>query len=202
MHVQTAFMALALLAAPFQLVCAQTTGDDAGSSASMFLSNATHNAPQATDIEVPISLNWKCSVDTSGQNQQHLVASPVVDEDTVYFFVGQRMYAADRLTGTLKWPQPLELGGIVDSTPVVADGKAIFGCRDGRVYFVDVATGTKVGEFNTAAHQRGAAKPPPGASTTNSVQSSPLYHDGKIFIGADSGWVYALDFEKIGRAHV
>jgi len=197
MQLQAAFMALALLATPLQLVCAQTADDAAQPSSSMFLGNAAHSPVAATNIQVPISLNWKCSTSEGGQQTlQHLVSSPALDETSVYFFVGQRMYAADRVTGSMKWEKPLEVGGIVDATPVITGGKAIFGCRDGRVYFVDTKTGVKTGEFNTVAKHKGAAKPPPDASTSANVQSSPLYHDGKIYVGTDNGWVYALDFES------
>jgi outer membrane protein assembly factor BamB len=66
--------------------------------------------------------------------------------------------------------------GKVDSSPVVCDGKIVFGSEDGRVYIISLDKGKELWDFEI------------GESTT----SSPAVVNGHVIIGADDGRVYCF----------
>lgn len=166
----------------------------------MFMYDAARTGIAPEPLAVPLALNWKhTAVEPGAQMGENYVASPAVDDTSVYFFLGRNMHAVSRRTGAAKWERPLELPDEVDSTPLVKDGLAVFGCRDGRVYFVDVTrtTGRIVGNFDLRRQREEFVIPgaPEQPTVRPRVQSSPLYYDGTAFFGGDDGWVYAVDLE-------
>jgi outer membrane protein assembly factor BamB len=188
-----------LLAALFSCACAAVAQEATQPGAFMLGYDASHSGYSPNPIAAPFALSWKYT--PSGVQPQKMTASPAVDADSVYFFVGKSMHAVKRLTGAPKWEKPLDLPDTVDSTPVIVDETAVFGCRDGKVYFVDVngkdkagkPAGRILGTFDLAQSHKGFAVAGGGTATTPRVQSSPAYADGWVFFGADDGWLYAVD---------
>ncbi|MBC7289598.1 MAG: PQQ-binding-like beta-propeller repeat protein, partial [Armatimonadetes bacterium] len=76
--------------------------------------------------------------------------------------------------GVELWRQ--QIGGVVDSSPAVADAKAYFGAHDGCLYAVDAATG------QVQARLRLAPK----------IFSSPALVEGRLYIGASDGRLYCI----------
>ncbi|WP_040406440.1 PQQ-binding-like beta-propeller repeat protein [Amycolatopsis nigrescens] len=90
-----------------------------------------------------------------------------------------KFYATDAKTGVTKWTFDLaSVGGgpaVVLDSPTVARGKVYFGDDRGYVYALDQRTGKPVWAKDFDEH--------PTARHT----SSPLYHDGRIYLGSSSG---------------
>ncbi len=193
----TAVALLILLASCAAMAVAQATTP---ATESEFLYNSQHSGVAPSPITVPIPMNWKFTVPVpAGAAPQHVIATPAVDQDTVYIFVGANLYAVRRDNGAAKWKQPLTMPNMVavDSTPLVRDGVAMFGGRDGQLHFVELQAdqGARIGFLDLKI----AHRPLPGVTLTPDeqnpkIQSSPMYHDGKVYFGGDDGWVFALDF--------
>ncbi|NSW58404.1 MAG: PQQ-binding-like beta-propeller repeat protein [Armatimonadetes bacterium] len=197
MRVTVGLLALAVFAVLTGPALAQSrvTGAAPAGPDSMFLGDPSHSGGSPAQLTVPLVLSWKHTVEPNTDNVEHVVASPAYDDDTVYFFVGNNMYAVWKDSGAKKWDAPLALPDRVDSTPLIKDGVAVFGCRNGIVYFVELGakSGSFAGEFNIAREHTKLPKSPEEQAIPPRVQSSPLYHDGKVYFGASDGWVYALD---------
>jgi eukaryotic-like serine/threonine-protein kinase len=127
-------------------------------------------------------------------------ASPVAAQGRV--FVGAEngnLYALDAKTHGLLWLYHAR-GGIA-STPAVADGIVYFLDRAGDVHALKAADGSPLWTFRTqgeavfAAHgmfglpRDGQPVPDPW----DVYLSSPLVHDGKVYVGSSDGHLYALD---------
>lgn len=74
---------------------------------------------------------------------------------------------------TTKLPAPIE------SSPVTFNNKLFVGCLDGKLYCLDIKTGTMLWNFET--------KGP--------IYSSPSVTEAKVVIGSNDGYVYCLDTE-------
>lgn len=66
------------------------------------------------------------------------------------------------------------------SSPVVAEGRLVVGCDDGRVYCLDSASGAPLWSF----------------ATEDVIEAPALIHEGSVYIGSSSGWFYALEIES------
>jgi outer membrane protein assembly factor BamB len=127
-------------------------------------------------------------------------ASPVAAQGKV--FIGAEngnLYALDAKTHGLLWLYHAR-GGIA-STPAVADGIVYFLDRAGNVHALKAADGSPRWAFRTqgealfAAHgmfglpRDGQPVPDPW----DVYLSSPLVHDGTVYVGSSDGHLYALD---------
>jgi outer membrane protein assembly factor BamB len=87
----------------------------------------------------------------------------------------KKLYAVEAETGREKWH--FDTGGIVRSTPAVADRLVFIGSYDHHVYAVDAAGGALRWKFDTL----------------QAVVSSPLVANGTVYIGSRSSDLLALD---------
>ena len=62
----------------------------------------------------------------------------------------------------------------MDSSPVICGDRVIVGSGDGRIYMLDINSGSEKWSYEIGA----------------AVSSCPAIADGKIVIGADDGFVY------------
>ncbi len=79
-----------------------------------------------------------------------------------------------KLTG-LKWK--FHTGGLILSSPAIANGLAYVGSTDGNLYAVDLNSGAMKWKFETKAR----------------VVSSPAVAGGLIYFSSYDGWFYAVD---------
>ncbi|WP_045742661.1 PQQ-binding-like beta-propeller repeat protein [Actinoplanes rectilineatus] len=120
-----------------------------------------------------LKLKWAFAYPKTGAPAK---SQPAVVGGVVYFGgPDARFYAVDARTGATRWSFALPSGGVTQDGPAVAKGKVFFGDSSGFVYALDQRTGALKWSRDTETH-------PAGMHT-----SSPLYHDGKIYIGASSG---------------
>jgi len=126
-------------------------------------------------LKLPLALNWEFV----GNKFDNNPAAPIVVDGTVYFACGDRVYAVDLATGSLKWKYPSDqgLGGSVRGTPAYHDGSIYFGAGDENLYCLDAQTGG----FRWAYRVRGAIRCPP------------VILDDMIYIGADDESLYAIE---------
>lgn len=127
-------------------------------------------------------------------------SSPAVADGVVVFVSRDgNAYAVDAATGAERWkfatggerwyegkgvnfmsPRAQTVPDVWDlfhSSPVVWQGKAIFGSGDGAVYAVELATGKQAWRHRTG----------------DVVHASPAVADGRVFVGSFDSWFYALD---------
>jgi len=91
---------------------------------------------------------------------------------------GERRFEARGLHGLQPRNQTFpDLYDVYLSSPLVVDGKVVFGSGDGHVYAVDAASGKLAWKF----------------ATGDVVHASPAYADGLVVIGSWDGRLYALD---------
>ncbi|NOT30675.1 MAG: PQQ-binding-like beta-propeller repeat protein [Planctomycetes bacterium] len=66
------------------------------------------------------------------------------------------------------------------SSPVVAEGRLVVGCDDGKVYCLDAASGEERWTF----------------ATDDVIEAPALIHAGSVYVGSSSGWFYALELAR------
>lgn len=114
---------------------------------------------------------------TDGSSVLH---TAVADERAVYFGVvsgytsNAELHAADLATGKLLWKR--KLGGVTDSSPLLAGGRLLFGLHDKEFHIADTNGGNDL-----ATVQIGAK-----------LYSSAACSDGRVFIGGGDGRLYCL----------
>lgn len=112
-------------------------------------------------------------------------ASPALSNGKLYIggsFV-TTFYCYDAKDGSLIWKNE-EMGGAIDSSPVVADGKVYFGTQEtsGTIYALDAEDGSIIWNYTLPDI--------PGAGCN--VASHPSISDRTLFIGADNVGVLAF----------
>jgi polyvinyl alcohol dehydrogenase (cytochrome) len=159
------------------------------------LNGSRHNAGETTITTSNVAnLRLKWSFVFPFNDGAHS-SQPAVVDGTVY--VGgrnNRFYAIDARTGRQRWvydvtavaglaldkPNPLRNG------PAVADGRVFFGDSRGWMYALDTSTGRLVWSKRLSDH--------PGALMT----SSPIVHDGRLFVGVSSREEELAEFDTYG----
>ena len=112
------------------------------------------------------------------------------------------LYALDLQSRQLQWLFHARAG--IASTPAVADGVIVFLARDGNLHALDAASGAPVWTFHTQGEAVFAAhgmyglplEPEPVPDPWDLYLSSPLIHDGKVYVGSSDQRVYALDLRS------
>lgn len=97
------------------------------------------------------TLKWSCTVaDTTGGS----AGSPAIANDIVYFVTGQRVYAVNASTGTVKWTYS-QYGQSFMSSPAIANGILYVSTMDyqfgGRVLALDANTGSLKWQYHSGA---------------------------------------------------
>jgi len=149
-----------------------------------------------TGSTIPLSLKPLWTRKLGGKLAQPVVAGgrayvPQPDTHTVF--------CLDAATGEVLWRYVA--GGRVDSPPTVADGLAVFGCRDGWVYALRASDGELVWRFLAAPQDRRLVENDQVASVWP-VHGSVLIENGSVYFAAgrssylDGGmYLYKLDLE-------
>lgn len=118
-------------------------------------------------------------------------SSPVVTNGTVFFGAGDgHVYAVDATSGRVRWQTAT--GGRVRSTPAVADDRVFVGSADGVVYAFERTDGRIAWRHETEGAMLASGE---FGYDRRTIQSSPAVADGRVFIGARDGFLYALDAE-------
>ena len=144
-----------------------------------------------------LRLAWRFSVHAT------VSASPVVAGGLL--FVGAEngnLYAIDLKSRRLQWIFHARAG--IASTPAVADGRLVFLARDGSLHALDAASGAPAWTFRTQGESLFSAhgmygqplEPEPVQDPWDLYLSSPLIHDGRVYIGSSDQRVYALELRS------
>ena len=95
------------------------------------------------------------SFDDEGE-MQHMYSSPRVWGNRLFIGEGMhanvkcKLYCLDERNGTKEWSFPVD--GHIESTPVIADGKVIFGAGDDGLWAVDSARGNRIWRYGQEIH--------------------------------------------------
>ncbi len=111
------------------------------------------------------------------------ISSPAIAYGKV--FAGSmdgRLYCINASSGDVLWT--FDANGKIYSSPAVADGAVYFATNvpDGTVYALNAENGTLLWSYSM--------NPPEGAYYN--IMSSPFVYGGRMFIGADDGYLYAF----------
>ncbi|WP_338787246.1 PQQ-binding-like beta-propeller repeat protein [Metabacillus sp. FJAT-53654] len=125
---------------------------------------------------------WEKSVGKDEVQRAWMYYSPTVENGVVYQAYstgsGGAMMAIDARTGKELWNSPLAGGWIVESTPVVKDGKVYVGADGGWLIALDAKSGKEIWR----------QKPAGGW-----MHSMPSISDGRVYMGYQGGLLVALD---------
>jgi outer membrane protein assembly factor BamB len=156
-------------------------------------------------------LRWK-----HDEHGSWVVASPAIQDGVVYFTTSDEkvFWALDAASGSPRFK--VAYGAFAFSSPSIAAGVAYFGSFDGRLYGVDVRSGSVVARFSTDASIANLPSHldakgnldlnglyPDGTFegtvvgldriyALGSIVGSPAIADGVLFIGSTDGTLYAL----------
>lgn len=123
------------------------------------------------------------------ENGDIYASSPVITGGTVFFGAADgHVYAVDAADGRVRWQAAT--GGRVRSTPAVADDRVYVGSADGVVYAFGRDDGRIVWRHETLGATLASGD---FGYDRRTIQSSPSVVDGRVFIGARDGFLYALD---------
>jgi outer membrane protein assembly factor BamB len=109
-------------------------------------------------------------------------STPVIQDSTIYFGVGEYIYAISITNGYSQWT--FKTGDVVHTTPVISNGKLYAGSFDGHLYSIDIKTGNLVWKFKTTGNY-GFPK--------GEVSGNPVVVGGNVFVGARDYNLYAVD---------
>jgi outer membrane protein assembly factor BamB len=166
----------------------------------MFMAGPAHRGqadPAATAPLRNLRLAWRFDVHAA------VSATPVAAGQQL--FVGAEngnLYAIDLQSHRLQWL--FHARGGIASTPAVAHGLVVFLARDGSLHALDAASGAIAWTFRTQGEAQFAAhgmfgqplEPEPVPDPWDLYLSSPLVHDGKVYVGSSDQRVYALDLRS------
>jgi outer membrane protein assembly factor BamB len=109
------------------------------------------------------------------ERQFPFYSSAAVDQDLVVLGGRDKLvHALQADTGKPRWT--FATRGRVDSSPVIAGGRAYVGSADGRVYALDLVDGRAVADFDTGGP----------------ITASPALAGGRLVIGTQDGQVFCL----------
>ena len=114
------------------------------------------------------------------------------DAGTLYFGSDdRRLYALDIAGRKLRWS--FETGGAVRAQPAVGGGLVFAASDDGFLYAVDRASGRERWRFDLKARDLHRRPPSPDNPYFDFLQSSPVVHDGKVYVGSLNGMLFVVD---------
>ncbi|RQO75160.1 hypothetical protein DBR43_07260 [Pedobacter sp. KBW06] len=142
-----------------------------------------------------------------------ITASPLFHKGNIYVGTSDthRFYAMNANSGTIKWTLPLNMR--VYGTAIMMGNELVFGCFNGKVYFVDPETGKVNSTFQTEESKSRYAtiydetdhfrkdislygdnylEVEKKILALGSILSTPLADEGMLYFGDSNGFFYAL----------
>jgi len=114
------------------------------------------------------------------------------DRGTLYFGSDDRhLYALDLATRQPRWR--FATGGAVRARPAIAGDLVYVASDDGFLYAVDRTSGHERWRFDLKARDLARRPPSPDNPYFDYLQSSPLVHEGLVFVGSLRGTLFVVD---------
>lgn len=148
-----------------------------------FLCGLAMASPSAA---APGDLVWKVATGAP-------IWSPITHADGRLYFGNEAglIHAIDLASRTSVWT--FATGGPVRSQPAVAGALVYAASDDGYLYAVDRASGAEKWRFDLRAKGLTRRPPSPDNPFYDFLQSSPLVHDGRVYVGSINGMLFAVD---------
>ncbi len=102
--------------------------------------------------------------------------TPVIDGNDIYTTGDNKVMRIDLTTRAFTWTKSFVAGGIINSSPALANKILYVGCDDGRLYAIDAETGKAKWNYLTGGK----------------ITASPAIVDGVVFISSWDGKIYAI----------
>jgi outer membrane protein assembly factor BamB len=135
------------------------------------------------DVGPDLPLPW------GHESGDRYLSSPAVVGDTVLLGGGDGVLRSVALaTGRIQWEA--HTSGRIRSSPAIADGLVVVGDADGVVYGFALTNGALRWRHETEGHMLLSAR---FGYDRRTIQSSPAIMDGRVFVGARDGYLYAID---------
>lgn len=123
------------------------------------------------------------------ESGQVYTSSPTVTDGTVLFGgLDGALRAVDATTGRVRWSR--DLGARIPGSPATDGAVVVVGDAAGRVHALGLGDGAERWTFETTG--AGLSSADFGFDRTT-VQSSPAIRDGRVYVGARDGFLYAVD---------
>lgn len=114
------------------------------------------------------------------------------DRGTLYFGSDDRnLYALDRATRRPRWKFATK--GAVRARPAIAGDLVYTASDDGYLYAVDRGSGRERWRFDLKARDLARRPPSPDNPYFDYLQSSPLVHEGHVYVGSLNGTLFVVD---------
>ena len=164
----------------FSIAFSQSSLAQATVSSHMFRENPAHLiTPHETDKSVYDTRSWQFYAEAPVRS------SVLVFGNSVYFgTTGGKFFSVDRTTGNKKWEK--DIGSPVNSSAAIDNGKIFFVDNTQSVYAIDPANGKT--KWKVALGQK--LEYP---WRFDYYYSSPVPYLGRIYLGADDGFLYSID---------
>jgi len=118
--------------------------------------------------------------------------SPALDRGTLYFGSDDgKLTALDLATRRPRWTFATK--GAVRARPAIAGDLVYTSSDDGFLYAVDRLTGRERWRFDLKASDLKRRPPSPDTPYYDFLQSSPLVHEGRVYIGSPSATLFVVD---------
>jgi outer membrane protein assembly factor BamB len=137
--------------------------------------DSSRSGRTACDVPDDLKQSWKADI---GGN---LTALTIAGDRCFVADDAHAVHALDAATGRSLWT--FTAGGRVDSPPTIADGRAVFGCRDGYIYCIRASDGEPAWRFRAAPLDRRTVDRGRIESLWP-VNGSVLVQDGCVFVAA------------------
>lgn len=122
-------------------------------------------------------------------------SSPSYRDNILYFGSDDgKVYALDTVTQKPKWTY--QTGGKVRSAAALSEDRLYIASDDGFLYALDREAGRELWRFDMKASDLRRRPPSKDNPYFDFLQSSPLVHQGKVYIGSLNGAVFAVDAES------
>ncbi|HET6805135.1 MAG TPA: PQQ-binding-like beta-propeller repeat protein [Frateuria sp.] len=142
-------------------------------------------SPSSAQAAVP-TVRWTFGADGA------LWGSPTLAGKTLYFGSDSgTVYALDVSRHVPRWT--FRTGGKVRARPLLADGKLFVASDDGVLYALDQATGKPAWTLDLHSGDLCRRLPSPDNPFYDYKASSPVFADGKVFVGTAGARLYAID---------
>lgn len=124
--------------------------------------------------------------------EEEVAATPALNYGWLYVAtLDGNVYALERSSGTVM--QESSLSGPARAASLVTQGRLFQGTEEGILHVLDAGSLSEMWRFDTAATFHNGSADGEDTDLRAAVRAPPAVHEGRVFVSAWNGWVYAMD---------